>query len=297
MTDFTEVTAIGLGSMGGAIAHALLDRRHKVTVWNRSPGKLAAFTAKGAHAAKSATDAVAASPLVIICVSDYAASRTFLEDRATAAALRGKTLVQMTIGVEADVRRQQAWAREQGCQFAAGLVVAYPRSVGQPNCLVVYGGDPILRDYGGILASLGESQYLGADPVSVIKSSYALGPMIIGTLALFFETAAVALHSGLSLNQHYALTRLIFDEILDGMRDGVHRVATRNFAGDQATIDVTIAAMHDFCKSMEATGVPAKISRAVIDLLQVSKDAGNGDKDIATLVDALSHYRARVAKP
>ena len=296
MTDSSEVAVIGLGSMGGAIARALLARRHKVTVWNRSAGKVAAFVSAGARAAPTATDAVAASPLVIMCVSDYAAAKSVLQTPATAAALKGKTLVQMTIGVAEDVRHQQAWVREQRCQFVAGLVVAYPRSVGQPNCLVVYGGDPVLRDYAGILASLGESQYLGADPVSVIKSSYALGPMIIGTLALFFETAAVARHSGLSINQHYALTRLIFDEILDGMRDGVHRIGTRDFRGDQATIDVTIAAMHDFCKSMEATGVPAKISRAVIDLLQVSKDAGNGDNDIATLVDALSDYPARVSK-
>ena len=296
MTNSSEVAVIGLGSMGGALARALLARRHRVSVWNRSPGKLAAFASAGAHAAETATEAVAASPLVIMCVSDYAAAKSVLEAPATAAALRGKTLVQMTIGIAEDVRRQQEWVREQGCKFIAGLVVAYPRSVGQPNCLVVYGGDPLLSDHSQILASLGESQYLGADPVSVIRSSYALGPMIIGTLGLFFETAAVARHSGLSINQHYALTRLVFDEILDGMRDGVHRIGTRNFIGDQATIDVTIAAMHDFCKSMEATGVPAKISRAVIDLLQVAKDAGDGDKDIATLVDALSGYAARATK-
>ena len=296
MPDSSEVAVIGLGSMGGGIARALLARRHRVSVWNRSPAKAAPFSSAGARVVATATDAVAASSLVIMCVSDFAAARSVLEAPVTAAALKGKTLVQMTIGVAEDVRGQQEWAHKHGCKFTAGLVVAYPRSVGQPNCLVVYGGDPLLKEHSDVLASLGESQYLGPDPVSVIKSSYALGPMIIGTLALFFETAAVARLSGLSINQHYALTRLIFDEILEGMRDGVYRIGTRNFSGDQATIDVTIAAMHDFCKSMEATGVPAKISRAVIDLLQISKDAGNDDKDISTLVDALLTYAARAAK-
>jgi 3-hydroxyisobutyrate dehydrogenase-like beta-hydroxyacid dehydrogenase len=282
--------------MGGAIARALVARRHKVSVWNRSREKVALFKSAGAHAAETVTEVVAASPLVIMCVSDFAVANSLLETPATAAALKGKTLVQMTIGVAQDVSRQQKWVRAQGCQFIAGLVVAYPRSVGQPNCLVVYGGDPLLKEHSEVLASLGEFQYLGSDPVSVIKSSYALGPMIIGTLALFFETAAVARQSGLTINQHYALTRLIFDEILEGMRDGVYRIGTRNFQGDQATIDVTIAAMHDFCKSMEAAGVPAIISRSVIDLLQVSKDAGNADKDIATLVDALTGHKAPANK-
>jgi 3-hydroxyisobutyrate dehydrogenase-like beta-hydroxyacid dehydrogenase len=296
MGDASEVTVIGLGSMGGAIARALLARGHRVSVWNRSPDKVRAFEKAGARAAATATDAILASPLIVICVSDFAAARSVLEPATAAAALKGKTLIQMTIGVADDMRQQQQWAQKIGCQFLAGLVVAYPRSVGQPNCLVVYGGDPLSSDHARILASLGETQHLGKDPVSVIKSSYALGPMIIGTLALFFETAAVARHSGLSINQHYALTRLIFDEILDGMRDGVHRVGTRNFLGDQATVDVTIAAMHDFCKSMEAAGVPAKVSRAVIDLLQVAKDAGHGDKDISVLVDDLSQSRISPTK-
>jgi 3-hydroxyisobutyrate dehydrogenase-like beta-hydroxyacid dehydrogenase len=296
MKNSSEVSAIGLGSMGGAIAHALVARGNRVTVWNRSPEKMTAFTQAGARGAESATEAVAASSLIVMCVSDFAAARSVLETPATTAALKGKTLVQMTIGVAEDVTRQQKWAHEKGIKFIAGLVVAYPRSVGQPNCLVVYGGDPITKEHADILASLGESQFLGSDPVSVIKSSYALGPMIIGTLALFFETAAVARQSGLTINQHYALTRLIFDEILNGMRDGVYRIGTRDFRGDQATIDVTIAAMHDFCKSMEAAGVPAIISRAVIDLLQISKDAGNSDKDIATLVDSLIGHKALAAK-
>jgi len=280
--------------MGSGIARALLSRHHKVTVWNRSRNKMTPFVQTGATSAENAAEAVKASSLIIICVSDFAAAREVLENPATAAALKGKTLIQMTIGSAEDMHRQHAWARTQGCNFLAGLVVAYPRSVGQPNCLVVYGGDSLGTDHARILASLGESQYLGTDPVTVIKSSYALGPMIIVAIGLFLETAAVALHSGLTINQHYGLTRLIFDEILEGMRDGVRRIGTRDFRGDQATIDVTIAAMHDFCKSMEATGVPAHLSRAMIELLQVAKAAGHGDKDIAILVEDLSRQAKKM---
>ena len=293
MGDSTEVTVIGLGAMGGGIAAALLSRHHKVTVWNRSREKVEVFESKGARPAKTVADAVAASSLVIMCVSDFTAAQSVLESPGTAAALKGKTLVQMTIGVAADMLRQQEWVRRQSCDFLAGLVVAYPRSVGQANCLVVYGGDSLSAEHSNILASLGASQYLGSDPVSVITTSYALGPMIIVTIGLFLETAAVALKSGLTINQHYALTRLIFDEILEGMRDGVRRIGTRDYRGDQATIDVTIAAMHDFCKSMEATGVPAHLSRAMLSLLEVAKKAGHGDKDIAILVDDLSKHACR----
>ncbi|HUI61972.1 MAG TPA: NAD(P)-binding domain-containing protein, partial [Steroidobacteraceae bacterium] len=154
-----EVAAIGLGSMGGAIARALLDRGHKVIVWNRSREKAAPFVSAGAHLAATATEAISSAPLVIMCVSDFAAAQSILESPGAAAALKGRTFVQMTIGVAADFLRQQDWVHSRDCRFVGGLVVAYPRSVGQPNCLVVYGGDPISGGDSSVLSSLGATQY------------------------------------------------------------------------------------------------------------------------------------------
>ncbi len=130
-----------------------------------------------------------------------------LEAPGVAAGLKGKTLLQMTIGTAEGIRAQQTWAKEHGCKFVVGLPVSYPRTVGQPNCLLVFAGDPAFNDHTTLLGSLGECQYVGEDPVEVLRTSYALGPMIIGTLALFFETAAAARQSGLSMSRYYSLTR------------------------------------------------------------------------------------------
>ena len=37
----SEVSVIGLGNMGSALARALLENGRQVTVWNRSPRKAA----------------------------------------------------------------------------------------------------------------------------------------------------------------------------------------------------------------------------------------------------------------
>ncbi len=34
-----RVSVIGLGNMGSALAEALINAGHEVTVWNRTPGK------------------------------------------------------------------------------------------------------------------------------------------------------------------------------------------------------------------------------------------------------------------
>ncbi len=61
----SEVTVIGLGNMGSALAGALLANRRAVTVWNRSPEKAAALVEKGAVLAPNVTAALTASPVIL----------------------------------------------------------------------------------------------------------------------------------------------------------------------------------------------------------------------------------------
>ncbi|HEX2299996.1 MAG TPA: NAD(P)-binding domain-containing protein, partial [Pseudonocardiaceae bacterium] len=74
----TPVTVIGLGSMGRALAEAFLRAGHRTTVWNRTPEKAAPLVAKGAIHAPSVRAAVAASPLVITCVTGFDDTRQAL---------------------------------------------------------------------------------------------------------------------------------------------------------------------------------------------------------------------------
>jgi 3-hydroxyisobutyrate dehydrogenase-like beta-hydroxyacid dehydrogenase len=61
---------VGLGTMGGGMARNLLAKGHAVTVWNRSPGRVADLVAAGATAAAGPADLAARCDLVMVCVSD-----------------------------------------------------------------------------------------------------------------------------------------------------------------------------------------------------------------------------------
>lgn len=67
----TPVTVIGLGSMGRALAEAYIKAGHPTTVWNRTPSKGTPLVALGARQARTADEAVAASPLVIACLTTF----------------------------------------------------------------------------------------------------------------------------------------------------------------------------------------------------------------------------------
>ncbi len=54
----SEVSVIGLGNMGSALARVLQENGRAVTVWNRSPEKAAPLVDMGAALAPSAAAAI-----------------------------------------------------------------------------------------------------------------------------------------------------------------------------------------------------------------------------------------------
>lgn len=67
---------IGLGSMGGGMAHRLLAQGHQVHVWNRTREKAEDLLAAGATVARTPRDAAAGADVVLLSVADGLALRS-----------------------------------------------------------------------------------------------------------------------------------------------------------------------------------------------------------------------------
>jgi 3-hydroxyisobutyrate dehydrogenase-like beta-hydroxyacid dehydrogenase len=281
--------------MGTALAGALLTRGHRVIVWNRTSEKAASLVASGATLATSLEEAVAASSLVIMCVLDYSVANIILAEPGVADAVRGKVFVQLSAGVPEQVYGQQNWIREHSGQFIAGGIIAYPRNIGKASAVIVYAGDTAaFEEHCRTLSVLaGSQQWLGSDPGVAMGAHFALSSYLIGALGLFFETASVARYYGLPMDVYYLLVRLITDEVIEGIRDGAHRVSTGNFDGRLASIDLTAAGMQEVCSSFARTGIPAKMTEALVAQLKLASAQGDGDKDISRLVETLWSQRER----
>ncbi len=124
------VTVLGLGRMGSALAAAFLAAGHSTTVWNRTPGKADELAARGARHAGSVAEAVAAAPLVVVCVADDEAVHQLLDP--LDGALAGRTLVNLTTGTSAQARANAAWAKERGAAFLDGAIMAVYRRTSPP---------------------------------------------------------------------------------------------------------------------------------------------------------------------
>ncbi len=189
--DRTAVTVIGLGAMGSALAGAFLKGGHPTTVWNRSADKADSLVARGAIRAASVTDAVAASPLVVLCALDYAAVRGILDSEGDA--LSGRVLVNLTTGTPDQARQTARWAAEHGAGYLDGGILADPEQIGTAGARLYYSGSrDAFETHRATLKVLGESAtYYGSDAglasvyfMALVGLSYEIWIAYLDTLAL-----------------------------------------------------------------------------------------------------------------
>lgn len=153
----TDVTVLGLGSMGHALAAAFLANGHQVTVWNRTPGKADDLVALGAIRAQSPKEAVEASQVVVACVLDYPTLHGVLDWDA----LAGRTLINLTNGTPVQARET---AKLHDGEYVDGGIMAVPPMIGGPGSLVLYSGSrPAFEQYEELLGELGATRFLGED--------------------------------------------------------------------------------------------------------------------------------------
>ena len=70
-TQQTAVGFLGVGEMGSALARAVIRAGHPTNVWNRSPVKATALIDDGARAATTASEAIDAAELIVVCLFDH----------------------------------------------------------------------------------------------------------------------------------------------------------------------------------------------------------------------------------
>jgi 3-hydroxyisobutyrate dehydrogenase-like beta-hydroxyacid dehydrogenase len=120
----------------------------------------------GVVLAPSPSAAITDSPIIMVCVTNYAAANHIFDE--VAANLPGKLLVQFTTGSPQDARASEAWAHAHGAEYLDCAITGSPESIGTPGAHILVAGreavfqkaEPILRilannlDYKGELIGL-----------------------------------------------------------------------------------------------------------------------------------------------
>ena len=159
----TDVTMIGLGAMGSALAGAFIGVGYRVTVWNRTSSKMEPLSALGANAASGSSEAIQASPIIVVCVDNYETSRALISENELGQYLSGRILIQLSTGSPKEAREFEGWIHGFGCEYLDGAIMPYPDEIGDEDAKLLFAGpeetyarcQPVLSCLGGDLRYLG----------------------------------------------------------------------------------------------------------------------------------------------
>jgi 3-hydroxyisobutyrate dehydrogenase-like beta-hydroxyacid dehydrogenase len=284
-----DITFLGLGQMGRAFASVMLKRGYEVAVWNRSPEAVEALAGEGAVAFEKAAEAVAASPVTVVCVSDYPATDAILRDAEGRAALQGKVLVQLSSGSPRLAKDAEEWVSAAGAAYLDGGIMVYPEDIGEPHSSFIIAGavagyeraKPLLLE----LAP--QTEYLGPDAVRAAALDSAIICAAVGAIVGIVNGAAICEAAGVDLKQFAKLVDDITPTDVGAAAEGVRKIADGTLADTGAHLSTWAATMKPMLEIAEDHGYSQEVPRFFEALFKKGLDLGLGDQDAGALIAAL----------
>ncbi|WP_281290546.1 NAD(P)-dependent oxidoreductase [Embleya hyalina] len=281
------VTVIGMGSMGRALAEAFRAAGHPTTVWNRSPAKAAALVARGAVRAETVADAIAASPLIVVCVLDYDAMYATLA--ADEAALAGRTVVNLGSGSPEQAREAAVWAARLGAAYVDGAIMSTPPGIGRPESMLLYSGDAAaFARHVGTLRALGDPLDLGPDAGVASLYDTALLGVMWATLTGWLHGSAVVGADGVRAADFTPIAnRWLAHAVTGFIGHYAAQVDAGAYPGDDATLDVHLATMDHLVHASRDRGVDTALPELYRAYTERAIAAGHGADGYARVIEGL----------
>ncbi|MFB7656242.1 MULTISPECIES: NAD(P)-dependent oxidoreductase [unclassified Streptomyces] len=259
------VTVLGLGPMGRALAAAFLDAGLRTTVWNRTPGRDGDLAARGAAVAASAEEAVAASPLTVVCVVNYDASDAVLRQEPVAAALKGRTVVNLSADTPERARDTAEWARRHGVRYLDGAIMTPTPTIGTDDAVFLYSGaEELYREHQPVLAALGGSHtHLGEDAGRAAAYDVALLDIFWTAVAGYAHALAVARAEGVTGAELAPFAQGIAAILPPLFTEFAADTDAGTYSGELNPITSAASTMAHVVHASEAHGIDASVMRVI----------------------------------
>lgn len=288
-TNHPGVSVIGLGSMGAALARAFVSKGFKVTVWNRNMEKAQPLIDAGAIAAANAKAAIEASPVIVVCVSEYKVTRKILETTGVAAALRGRTLVQLSTGTPKEARDLDAWAKQQGAYCLNGDIMAWPKQMGTDAATISVSGDAdVFQQQEAVLRALaGNVVYLGTEPGASGGLFHAVLAYLAGSWIGFCHGALVAESEGLRPEDLGLLLEQISPILSTELRHMGEVIQHGRFTDPESTVKTTGEDLLLLVQQAKEAGINSELPAFAANLFKRTMDAGHSQEEHAAVIKVL----------
>ena len=282
----TDVSVIGMGLMGSALGKAFLDKGSDVTVWNRTESKCGPLVKQGALAAPTVTEAIAASSLSVMCISDYHATDTLLEPEEVRPALAGRTIIQLSSGTPQEARDSEIWMTERGAAYLDGAILAFPRNIGTPEAtILVSGSRGVFEEHQDTLGSLGTIVFVGEKVGLASTNDTAVLSFFMSALTGFLHGALIFESEGLSVKDFLVLAESVMPVVGAELRRITDRVKAGNYDETDAEINAWAGGVDHLVQVSLENQISGEVPGFLSKIMQEAISAGHGKHDIAGLME------------
>jgi 3-hydroxyisobutyrate dehydrogenase-like beta-hydroxyacid dehydrogenase len=271
---------MGLGLMGAALASQLARGGHKMTVWNRSPEKMKPFLDKGAEGANNVVEAIMASPVVLICVEDYAITKTLFESGGITPHLKDRIIVQLSTGTPNDAAAGAKWFSQFGARYIDGAILGGPGNLATDYARVILGGpEQAFREAEPQLSSLcSHVLYLGENIRAASALDLAWLCRHYGMFMAVTHGAVICEAEGVSLDL-YAQTL----PETEHAHAYVNKIHHEDYLNTTATLSTWATAFHSISRQAIDSGINNEVPQLMSSLFDRALKAGHGDEDVTAL--------------
>lgn len=200
MSEKSRVSLIGLGSMGTAMAHRLLDQGFALDFWNRSAKDNSELLAKGAAQVELA-EALKNHFVISILSNDAAALEVFSEQNLSAASAGTIHINMSTLSPEASETLAKLHAKH-GIGYIAAPVLGRPIAITNGKLLIVAAGDSKDIEAASVVFEKVSAQYwnVGTDHAKANLVKLGVNYNLIHALQAIGESVALVESGGVDAN-------------------------------------------------------------------------------------------------
>jgi 3-hydroxyisobutyrate dehydrogenase-like beta-hydroxyacid dehydrogenase len=282
-----RITILGMGNMGRAFAARAIETGHQTTVWNRTPGRVAALVASGAVDADSVSAAVTGAEAVLVVLADDAAVLDVcLGNDGALESLEPDAVFANISTVSPETARRLAELGPEGRVLDAPVMGSPTMIAGGLGRFLIGGPAPAITAIEPLWNDLG-SGYTHCGPVgSGATMKILANSLLITGVASLAEAIATARRQAIpdeflrTLLADSPVVSLASNLRLDSLLDATH---PGWFSPELARKDLRLA-----IDLAEETGVGVRIGPAAEALLTAVIDAGVEWPDFAAVIEALS---------
>lgn len=292
----SDITVVGLGKMGAALAQTLLKSGRSVSVWNRSEAKAQPLIDAGATWAGSVENALTSSNTLLTCLKNHETTSALL--RPHVGALKGRAILELSTGDAEQAEEFVELVKSAGAAWLIGMINAYPSGVGNEKTSILCASDESTwASYGETIKVLGgASDHVGTTAASVPGLFSAMFMARQGFMFGMIYGGALCRKAGVPMEVFTKQLPVTLDVASSYMDTFCRTVPDKDYDQAGATLQVYHEALKEVVSTYEATGVRDDFPRLMRDLTVDGIASGLSGKELTALVEMLSEEAEPPAK-